>query len=113
MVEAGSPEFHFALSDKVKVWSEDASRICAPAAASQWDPATAIPWDTPFELPGGVEDAIVQLMTYLVENETAALIVPSRFVAQLPPHFREVMQVLAIQAADEARHSKYSRAVLC
>ncbi len=43
-------------------------------------------------------------MTYLVENETAALIVPSRFVAQLHPHFREVMQLLAIQAADEARH---------
>ena len=43
-------------------------------------------------------------MTYLVENETAALIVPSRFIAQLHPHFREVMQLLAIQAADEARH---------
>ena len=43
-------------------------------------------------------------MTYLIENETAALIVPSRFIAQLHPHFREVMQVLAIQAADEARH---------
>jgi len=27
---------------------------------------------------------------------------PSRFIAQLHPHFREVMQVLAIQAADEA-----------
>ena len=43
-------------------------------------------------------------MTYLIENETAALIVPSRFIAQMHPHFREVMQVLAIQAADEARH---------
>ena len=39
-----------------------------------------------------------------MENETAALIVPSRFIAQLHPHFSEVMQVLAIQAADEARH---------
>jgi len=104
LVEAGSPEFHFALSHKLEVWSEDAPRIYAQAAASQWDPATAIPWDTPFELPGDVEDAVVQLMTYLVENETAALIVPSRFAAQLHPHFREVMQVLAIQAADEARH---------
>jgi len=66
--------------------------------------ATAIPWDTPFELPGDVEDAVVHLMTYLVENETAALIVPSRFVAQLDPHFREVMQISAIEAADEARH---------
>src|ERR1051325_1824353 len=43
-------------------------------------------------------------MTYLVENETAALLVPARFVAELHPHFREVMQLLAIQAADEARH---------
>ena len=43
-------------------------------------------------------------MTYLIENETAALLVPARFAAQVHPHFREVMQLLAIQAADEARH---------
>jgi hypothetical protein len=43
-------------------------------------------------------------MTYLIENETAALILPARFCAQVHPHFREVMQLLAVQAADEARH---------
>jgi hypothetical protein len=43
-------------------------------------------------------------MTYLIENETAALLVPTRFLGRLHPHFREVMQLLAIQAADEARH---------
>ncbi len=59
------------------------------------------PWDGACDLPGEVEDAVVQIMTYLVENETAALLVPSRFIAQLHPHFREVMQVRAIQAADE------------
>src|SRR5271170_4010063 len=79
-------------------------RIYAQGAAAQWDPATAIPWNTNFDLPPEVEDAVVQIMTYLIENETAALIVPSRFVSQLHPHFREVMQVLALQAADEARH---------
>jgi len=47
---------------------------------------------------------VVQIMTYLIENETAALLVPSRLVSQLHPHFREVMQALALQAADEARH---------
>jgi hypothetical protein len=104
MVELGSPKFHFSLADKVQVWSPDAVRIYAQAAASQWDPATAVAWDSHFELPDDVEDAVVQVMTYLIENETAALIVPSRFIAQLHPHFREVMQVLAIQAADEARH---------
>ena len=103
-VEAGTPQFGFTLADKIDVWSEDASRIYAQAAAAQWDPQTAIPWDAAFDLPGEVEDAVVQIMTYLIENETAALVIPSRFIAQLHPHFREVMQVLAVQAADEARH---------
>jgi hypothetical protein len=104
LVEAGSPDFHFALARKEEVWSPDAARIYAQAAGSQWDPATAIPWNAEFDLPADVEDAVVQIMTYLVENEMAAMIVPSRFLAQLHPHFREAMQVLAIQAADEARH---------
>jgi hypothetical protein len=43
-------------------------------------------------------------MTYLIENETAALVVPARLASQLHPHFREVLQLLAVQAADEARH---------
>jgi hypothetical protein len=104
LVECGSPEFAFTLADRIEVWSMDAGRLYAQGAAAQWDPATAIPWNTDFNLPGEVEDAIVQIMTYLIENETAALLVPSRFASQLHPHFREVMQVLALQAADEARH---------
>jgi hypothetical protein len=82
----------------------DAGRIYAQGAAAQWDPATAISWNAKFDLPFEVEDAVVQIMTYLMENETASLLVPGRLVSQLHPHFREVMQVLALQAADEARH---------
>ena len=103
-VEAGSPEYGFTLTTKSKVWANDAIQLYAQAVAAQWNPNTAVPWDSDFELPDEIEDAIVQVMTYLIENETAALIIPSRFVAQLHPHFREVMQLLAIQAADEARH---------
>jgi hypothetical protein len=104
LVEAGTPPFDFHLVDKIEVWSDDAAGIYAQAVAAQWDPATAIPWNAPFELADDIEDAVVQIMTFLIENETAALIVPSRFIAQLHPHFREVMQLLAVQAADEARH---------
>ena len=43
-------------------------------------------------------------MTYLVENEQAALMVPARFLGRIHPHFREVIQFLATQLADEARH---------
>jgi hypothetical protein len=103
-VEPGGPSFHFPLRDKAVVWADEAPRIYAQAAAAQWDPASAIPWAAASEPPPLLEDAVVQVMTYLVENETAALLVPARFLAQTHPHFREVLQVLAIQAADEARH---------
>src|SRR5260221_944453 len=103
-IEAGALGFDFPLSDKSVVWSDDAARLYAQAAAAQWDPATAIPWDAPFVLEDDVEGAVVQVMTYLIENETAALIVPARLLARVHPHFREVLQVLAVQAADEARH---------
>ena len=43
-------------------------------------------------------------MTYLVENEQAALVIPARLLARVHPHFHEVQQLLAVQAADEARH---------
>ena len=103
-VEAGGPQFSFALDSKRTVWADDAARIYRQAAAAQWDPATAVSWDTPFELAPEVEAAVVQVMTYLVENENAALAVPARFLGRIHPHFREVVQVLAVQIADEARH---------
>lgn len=103
-VEAGSPPIEFALSERDLVWADEAAGLYAQAAAAQWDPATAIDWNAEFSLPDEIEDAVVQVMTYLVENETAALVVPTRFLGQVHPHFREVVQLLAIQAADEARH---------
>jgi hypothetical protein len=103
-VEAGGPEFYFRLNRKVEVWADNVPRLYLQAAAAQWNPATAIDWDASFELPPEIEMAIVQVMTYLIENETAALLVPAKFLAQVHPHFREVMQLLAIQVADEARH---------
>ncbi|HTR54216.1 MAG TPA: hypothetical protein VMJ10_26170 [Kofleriaceae bacterium] len=104
LVEAGAPALDAPLADRADVWADEAARLYAQAAAAQWDPATAIPWDAPIDHPPEVEDAVVQVMTYLIENETAALLVPARFLARLHPHFREVMQLFAIQAADEARH---------
>jgi hypothetical protein len=104
LIETGGPRVRFDIEEKDLVWSDLAPRLYAQAAASQWDPQTAVEWDAPFELPPEVEAAVVQVMTYLVENEQVALIVPARFLGRIHPHFREVLQVLAVQAADEARH---------
>ncbi|MFA3879476.1 ferritin-like domain-containing protein [Streptomyces sp. MMCC 100] len=104
LVEAGGPEMFFPVADRDVAWSDLAPRLYRQAAAAQWDPWTAVPWDTPFALPDEIEAAVVQVMTYLVENEQAALVVPARLLVQVHPHFREVLQLLAVQAADEARH---------
>ncbi|MCU1463042.1 MAG: hypothetical protein JWO37_3117, partial [Acidimicrobiales bacterium] len=104
VIETGGPPLPADLLDRDEVWADIAPRLYAQATAGQWDPATAIDWDAPFELPPEVEAAVVQVMTYLVENEQAALVVPARFIGRVHPHFREVVQLLAIQVADEARH---------
>lgn len=104
MVEPGGPDIPYALDQRRVVWADEVARLYAAAAAAQWDPAQAIDWSQHVELPREVEDAVVQVMTYLIENETAALVVPAAFIAEVHPHFREVMQLLAIQVADEARH---------
>ncbi|NNM81363.1 MAG: ferritin-like domain-containing protein [Burkholderiales bacterium] len=103
-VEAGSPEFDFRLKEKIEVWSENAADLYAQSVAAQWDPGKSIDWNIAFDLPDEIEDAVSQVMTYLIENENAALVVPARFLGTLHPHFREVQAVLAMQIADEARH---------
>lgn len=113
LVEPGGPELGFDLAAQDVVWADIAPRLYAHAASAQWDPATAIRWDTEVALPGEVEEAVVQVMTYLVENELAALVIPARLLARVHPHFREVLQLLAVQAADEARHVEiFSRRAL-
>jgi hypothetical protein len=105
LVEAGGPPIGAQWADREHVWADIAPQLYAAAAASQWDPAAAVDWTAPVGgVPPEIEGAVVQLMTYLVENEQAALIIPARLLSQLHPHYREVMQLLASQSADEARH---------
>jgi hypothetical protein len=73
-VEAGAPDFSFTLTSKAEVWADDAVHLYAQAVAAQWDPNTAVDWNAPGDLPDEVEDAVVQVMTYLIENEMAALV---------------------------------------
>ncbi|XRQ08694.1 hypothetical protein ACN3XK_71395 [Actinomadura welshii] len=104
LVEPGGPEVPFDLIERDLVWTDLAPALYAKAVAAQWKPDQAITWDAGDPLPAEVEEAVVQVMTYLVENEQAALVVPARLLARVHPHFREVQQLLAVQAADEARH---------
>jgi TusA-related sulfurtransferase len=104
LVEPGGPKINADLVDRDFVWADIAPSLYAHAAAAQWDPAKAVHWDAEFSVPAEIERAVVQVMTFLVENEQAALVIPARLLARVHPHFREVLQLLAVQAADEARH---------
>ena len=103
-VEAGSPAIAFRLDRKDELWTDNAADLYAQAVAAQWDPDVALDWRVPLTHPPEVEAAIGQVMTYMVENENAALLVPARFLGQIHPHYREMQAALAIQVADEARH---------
>ena len=104
LVEEGGPPLHADLIERDLVWTDAARQLYVNGAARQWNPDADVDWAAPSTLPAEIEGAIVQVMTYLIENENAALQIPAKFIARLHPHFREVMQVLAVQVADEARH---------
>ena len=115
LVETGGPPLlGVDLDQRHVVWTELAPKLYAQAAANQWDPATAVDWAQP-DLPVEIETAVVQTMTYLIENEQAALMVPARFLGRIHPHYREVIAFLTTQVADEARHVDVftRRAALC
>jgi hypothetical protein len=104
LVERGGPPLDVTWVERDLVWAEIAPKLYTKANASHFDPATVVDWSAPVEIGADIEDAVVQIMTYLVENEHAALMIPARMLAHLHPHYREVMQLLASQVADEARH---------
>jgi hypothetical protein len=103
-IEPGGPEPHFRLARCDDLWTERAQGLYAQAVAAQWNPDTAIDWTAPITHAPVIEAAVVGIMTFLIENEEAALVVPARFLGQIHPHFHEIQQVLAVTVADEARH---------
>ncbi|MGH9434460.1 MAG: sulfurtransferase TusA family protein [Terriglobia bacterium] len=105
-VEAGGPEFAFTLRQKREVWAHGLASIYKQAVGNQWSAGRDIPWDSLPKLSMELEAAVCQIMTFLTENEFAALYVPARFIPRIHPHYREVVEVLAVQVVDEARHAE-------
>jgi hypothetical protein len=105
-VESGGPDFGFTLREKREVWARELNTIYGQATANQWSVGRDVPWEKLPKLPVEVEHAVAQIMTFLTENEFAALYVPARFIPRIHPHYREVVEVLAMQVVDEARHAE-------
>jgi hypothetical protein len=104
LAEAGAPAYAWRLNEADRVWADELASLSERAAAAQWDATRDIPWETAAGLPTHVERAVAQVMTYIAQNEYAALYVPARFLPQVNPRHAEVLMWLASHVHDEARH---------
>ena len=104
VAEPGMPSYPFALNRKEDVWAESLPDLYEQAKAQQWNATTDIPWADLPELPDDVERAVCQLMTFLAENEYAALYIPAKFLPRINAQFVEAVLFLGTMIADEARH---------
>jgi hypothetical protein len=102
--EAGAPRFSWSLNDLGRLWADDVAELTEQASAAQWDASRDVPWEAATGLPDEVERAVAQVMTYVAQNECAALYVPSRFLPQVNPRYAELLLWLAAHVHDEARH---------
>ncbi len=103
-LEVHSPAFSFTLNDKRQVWAAEVADLYDQAVANQWDGARDIDWSSLPPLPPLLEQAVCQIMTFLVENEYSALYVPGKFISRINPQYMEVVLFLTTQLMDEARH---------
>ena len=103
-VEPGGPAYPFTLVERDRVAPPEVAQLYDQAVANQWDAGRDIPWDRIGRLQPALEAAVGQIMTFLAENELAALYVPARFLPRIHPAYVETALFLASQMGDEARH---------
>jgi TusA-related sulfurtransferase len=104
VLEEGAPLIEFSIRARSDIWANAISELYEQAVSSQWVGARDIPWHVLTPLDEEVERAVCQIMTFLAENEYAALYVPARFIGQIHPHFTEAALFLTTVMVDEARH---------
>jgi hypothetical protein len=98
------PEYPFTLNRKIDVWADNIHDLYEQAKSKQWNASTDIPWDRLSPLPDVLERAVCQLMTFLAENEYAALYIPAKFLPRINAQYVEIVLFISTIINDEARH---------
>jgi len=104
IAERGAPAFRWTLNERDAIWADDVAELAEQASAGQWDASRDIPWEAARGLPDFMEKAVSQVMTFIAQNEYAALYVPAGFLANINPRYHEMLMWLAAHVHDEARH---------
>jgi hypothetical protein len=104
LLEAGAPTHHWRLSRRDAIWADDVGELVDQSSGQQWDASRDIPWEAARGLDDTTERAVAQVMTFLAQNEYAALYVPAGFLPQVNPQLVELVLWLGSHVHDEARH---------
>jgi hypothetical protein len=104
VAETGAPTQRWRLSGRDSIWADDVGELVDQASGQQWDAARDIPWEAAQGLDDTTERAVAQVMTFLAQNEYAALYVPAGFLPQVNPQLVELVLWLGSHIHDEARH---------
>lgn len=102
--EESTPAYRWIHNDKDALWADDVADLTERATGAQWDATADVPWEAAKGLPDDIERAVAQLMTFIAQNEYAALYVPAHFLPHVNPEFTEMLLWLAGHVHDEARH---------
>lgn len=104
IAERGAPAFDWRLNRRDRIWAPEVADLAEQATGEQWDASRDIPWKAAYELPDHLERAVAQVMTFIAQNEYAALYVPAAFLPQMHPAYVELVMWLSSHVHDEARH---------
>jgi hypothetical protein len=115
VAEQGAPPFDWRLHERDEVWAPEVADLAEQASGEQWDASHDIPWNEARELPEHLDRAVAQVMTFIAQNEYAALYVPAGFLPQMHPSYAELVMWLSSHINDEARHVEVftKRALIC
>jgi TusA-related sulfurtransferase len=104
IAERGGPVFDWRLHERDAIWAPEVAQLAEQTSAAQWDASRDIPWEAARGLPEHLERAVAQVMTFIAQNEYAALYVPAGFLPQMHPAYAELVMWLSGHVYDEARH---------
>jgi hypothetical protein len=104
IAESGAPRFDWRFHRREEIWAPEVAELAEQASAEQWDASRDVPWEAARDVPEHLERAVAQVMTFIAQNEYAALYVPAGFLPQMHPSYAELVMWLSSHIHDEARH---------
>ncbi len=101
---ATGPGMPYTVTRRDIAWADNVHELVERAKRRQWNATTDIPWQAARAVPPEIEEALADVLTWMVQQEYAAWYVPAKFVPRIHPAFSEVGFFLSTQVMDEARH---------